>query len=89
MSAMMAGAAGFKLHEVTGTIKLELTVLQDWGTTPASIDRCLGFADEHDLGITIHTDTLNESGFVDDSVGAFKVACTLLSTGSRVDPFDC
>jgi len=56
---MEAGASGFKLHE-------------DWGTTPSSIDACLSFADEHDVAITIHTDTLNESGFVDDSIGAFK-----------------
>ena len=52
-----AGAAGFKLHE-------------DWGTTPAAIDACLSFADEHDVAVTIHTDTLNESGFVDDSLAA-------------------
>eukprot|EP00465_Bigelowiella_longifila_P011246 CAMPEP_0185262226 /NCGR_PEP_ID=MMETSP1359-20130426/10434_1 /TAXON_ID=552665 /ORGANISM="Bigelowiella longifila, Strain CCMP242" /LENGTH=389 /DNA_ID=CAMNT_0027849103 /DNA_START=1 /DNA_END=1170 /DNA_ORIENTATION=+ len=56
---MEAGASGFKLHE-------------DWGTTPSSIDACLGFADDHDVAITIHTDTLNESGFVDDSIAAFK-----------------
>jgi len=56
---IVAGAAGLKLHE-------------DWGTTPASIDTALSFADIHDIAITIHTDTLNESGFVDDSVGAFK-----------------
>ena len=54
-----AGAAGFKLHE-------------DWGTTPSSIDACLTFADEHDVAVTIHTDTLNESGFVDDSIAAIK-----------------
>jgi len=54
-----AGAAGFKLHE-------------DWGTTPSSIDSALNFADEHDVAITIHTDTLNESGFVDDSIAAMK-----------------
>jgi urease len=54
-----AGAAGFKLHE-------------DWGTTPSTIDQALGFADEHDVAITIHTDTLNESGFVDDSIAAMK-----------------
>ena len=53
------GAAGLKLHE-------------DWGTTPAAIDACLTFADEHDVAVTIHTDTLNESGFVDDSLGAIK-----------------
>jgi len=54
-----AGAAGFKLHE-------------DWGTTPSAIDTCLSFAEEHDVQITIHTDTLNESGFVDDSIAAIK-----------------
>ena len=54
-----AGAIGLKLHE-------------DWGTTPAAIDCCLGIADEEDIQVTIHTDTLNESGFVDDSIAAFK-----------------
>ncbi len=54
-----AGAIGLKLHE-------------DWGTTPATIDTCLSVADEEDVQITIHTDTLNESGFVDDSIAAFK-----------------
>src|SRR5262249_44649536 len=54
-----AGAIGLKLHE-------------DWGTTPAAIDCCLGVADRHDIQVTIHTDTLNESGFVDDSIAAFK-----------------
>lgn len=54
-----AGAAGLKLHE-------------DWGTTPAVIDTALTFADKHDIAITIHTDTINESGFVDDSIAAMK-----------------
>jgi len=54
-----AGAIGLKLHE-------------DWGTTPAAIDCCLGIADEHDVQVTIHTDTLNESGFVEDTIAAFK-----------------
>jgi urease len=54
---LRAGASGFKLHE-------------DWGTTPSSISAALDFADEHDVAITIHTDTLNESGFVDDSIAA-------------------
>ncbi len=54
-----AGAIGLKLHE-------------DWGTTPATIDTCLTVADEHDVQVTIHTDTLNESGYVDDSIAAFK-----------------
>jgi len=54
-----AGAIGLKLHE-------------DWGTTPAAIDCCLGVADEYDVQVAIHTDTLNESGFVEDSVAAFK-----------------
>ena len=54
-----AGAMGLKLHE-------------DWGTTPAAIDCCLSVADEHDVQVAIHTDTLNESGFVEDTIAAFK-----------------
>jgi len=54
-----AGAIGLKLHE-------------DWGTTPAAIDCCLGVADKHDVQVTIHTDTLNESGFVERTIDAFK-----------------
>jgi urease subunit alpha len=54
-----AGALGLKLHE-------------DWGTTPAAIDTCLGVAEETDVQVAIHTDTLNESGFVEDSIRAFK-----------------
>jgi urease subunit alpha len=54
-----AGAYGLKLHE-------------DWGTTPAAIDCCLSVADQHDVQVTIHTDTLNESGFVEDTFAAFK-----------------
>ena len=54
-----AGAIGLKLHE-------------DWGTTPAAIDTCLGVADEFDVQVAIHTDTLNESGFVEDSIRAMK-----------------
>ncbi len=54
-----AGAIGLKLHE-------------DWGTTPAAIDTALTVADEHDVQIAIHTDTLNESGFVEDTLAAFK-----------------
>ncbi len=54
-----AGAIGLKLHE-------------DWGTTPAAIDCALGVADEHDVQVAIHTDTLNEAGFVEDSIRAFK-----------------
>jgi urease subunit alpha len=54
-----AGAVGLKLHE-------------DWGTTPTAIDCCLTVADEEDVQVTIHTDTLNESGYVDDSIAAFK-----------------
>jgi urease subunit alpha len=56
---ILAGAVGLKLHE-------------DWGTTPAAIDCCLGVADELDVQVAIHTDTLNESGFVEDSIRAFK-----------------
>ncbi len=54
-----AGAIGLKLHE-------------DWGTTPAAIDCALGVAEEYDVQIAIHTDTLNEAGFVEDSIRAFK-----------------
>jgi urease subunit alpha len=54
-----AGAMGLKLHE-------------DWGTTPAAIDCCLGVADKYDVQVAIHTDTLNESGFVEDTFAAFK-----------------
>ena len=54
-----AGAMGLKIHE-------------DWGATPALIDCCLSVAEEYDVQIAIHTDTLNESGFVDDTLGAFK-----------------
>ncbi|MFK8251191.1 urease subunit alpha [Ancylobacter terrae] len=54
-----AGACALKLHE-------------DWGTTPATIDNCLSVADDHDIQVMIHTDTLNESGFVEDTVAAFK-----------------
>ena len=54
-----AGALGLKLHE-------------DWGTTPAAIDCCLAVADKYDVQVAIHTDTLNEAGFVEDSIAAFK-----------------
>ncbi|HWV42547.1 urease subunit alpha, partial [Pseudorhodoplanes sp.] len=53
------GACALKLHE-------------DWGTTPAAIDNCLSVADDHDIQVMIHTDTLNESGFVEDTIKAFK-----------------
>jgi urease subunit alpha len=59
LEQIAAGAIGLKLHE-------------DWGTTPAAIDTCLSVAEGEDVQITIHTDTLNESGFVDDSIAAFK-----------------
>jgi urease subunit alpha len=54
-----AGACALKLHE-------------DWGTTPAAIDCALSVADDHDIQVMIHTDTLNESGFVEDTIKAFK-----------------
>jgi len=56
---IQAGALGLKLHE-------------DWGTTPAAIDTCLSVADEFDVQVAIHTDTLNEAGFVEDTIAAFK-----------------
>ncbi|MCX7341209.1 MAG: urease subunit alpha [Hyphomicrobiales bacterium] len=54
-----AGACAMKLHE-------------DWGTTPAAIDNCLSVADDHDIQVMLHSDTLNESGYVDDTIAAFK-----------------
>jgi urease subunit alpha len=54
-----AGACGLKLHE-------------DWGTTPAAIDTCLDVAEQFDIAVAIHTDTLNESGFVENTIAAFK-----------------
>jgi len=59
LDQVRAGVVGLKLHE-------------DWGTTPSAIDCCLGFAEGEDIQVTIHTDTLNESGYVDDSIAAFK-----------------
>ncbi|WP_240230009.1 urease subunit alpha [Devosia lacusdianchii] len=56
---ILAGASCLKLHE-------------DWGTTPAAIDNCLSVADDYDVQVMIHTDTLNESGFVEDTIAAFK-----------------
>ncbi len=56
---VIAGAMGLKLHE-------------DWGTTPATIDTCLSVADEYDVQVAIHTDTLNEAGFVENTIAAFK-----------------
>src|SRR5688572_19401713 len=56
---VVAGCVGLKLHE-------------DWGTTPAAIDNCLNVAEEYDVQVAIHTDTLNESGFVEDTLAAFK-----------------
>jgi urease subunit alpha len=59
---VLAGTIGLKLHE-------------DWGTTPATIDTCLSVADEYDIQVAIHTDTLNEAGFVENTVAAFKNRC--------------
>ncbi len=59
---ILAGAIGLKLHE-------------DWGTTPQAIDTCLAVAERHDVQVAIHTDTLNESGFVDATIAAFKDRC--------------
>ncbi|ANM05631.1 urease subunit alpha [Rhizobium phaseoli] len=56
---VLAGATSLKLHE-------------DWGTTPGAIDCCLSVADDYDVQVMIHTDTLNESGFVEDTIGAIK-----------------
>jgi urease subunit alpha len=59
MEQIRAGACGLKLHE-------------DWGTTPNAIDTCLSVAEKTDIQVAIHTDTLNESGFVEDTIAAFK-----------------
>jgi urease subunit alpha len=59
VAQIAAGCLGLKLHE-------------DWGTTPAAIDCCLSVAEDHDVQVAIHTDTLNESGFVEDTLAAFK-----------------
>ena len=59
LEQIAAGACGLKLHE-------------DWGTTPDAIDTCLTVADQLDVQVAIHTDTLNESGFVEDTIAAFK-----------------
>lgn len=56
---VLAGALGLKLHE-------------DWGTTPAAIDTCLSVAERYDVQVAIHTDTLNEAGFVENTIAAFK-----------------
>ena len=56
---ILAGAMGLKLHE-------------DWGTTPSTIDNCLSVAEEYDVQVAIHTDTLNEAGFVETTIAAFK-----------------
>jgi urease subunit alpha len=56
---VQAGVVGLKLHE-------------DWGTTPAAIDTCLSVAEDYDIQVAIHTDTLNEAGFVEDTIAAFK-----------------
>ncbi|OHZ38857.1 urease subunit alpha [Agrobacterium vitis] len=56
---VLGGACALKLHE-------------DWGTTPGAVDCCLSVADDYDVQVMIHTDTLNESGFVEDSIGAIK-----------------
>jgi urease subunit alpha len=56
---LLAGACGLKLHE-------------DWGTTPAAIDNCLNVAEKYDVQVAIHTDTLNECGFVEDTLAAFR-----------------
>src|SRR6186713_1066939 len=56
---LRAGACGLKLHE-------------DWGTTPAAIDTCLKVADKHDVQVAIHTDTINEAGFVEETIAAIR-----------------
>ena len=66
---ILAGAPGLKLHE-------------DWGSTPAAIDQCLSVADEFDVQVAIHTDTLNEAGFVEDTIG--EVICRTWQTADKM-----
>ena len=66
-----AGACGLKLHE-------------DWGTTPAAIDTCLRVADRLDVQVAIHTDTINEAGFVEDTIAAIAGRTTRIVLGSAV-----
>jgi urease len=68
VEAVRAGAAGLKVHE-------------DWGATPAAIDNCLRVADDEDVQVTVHTDTLNESGCVEHTIAAFKVAAISVALG--------
>jgi urease subunit alpha len=68
-----AQAAGLEEQVEAGVIGLKLH--EDWGTTPAAIDTCLSVADQYDIQVAIHTDTLNESGFVEDTIAAFKNRC--------------
>ena len=69
---IQAGAIGLKLHE-------------DWGTTPASIDNCLTVADKYDVQVAIHTDTLNESGFVEDAIAACPRSAASLGLEEPLD----
>ncbi|XP_048232981.1 urease [Ricinus communis] len=66
------GAKPDELHEIIKAGAMGLKLHEDWGTTPAAIDNCLSVAEEHDIQVNIHTDTLNESGFVEHTIAAFK-----------------
>src|SRR3954470_19546103 len=60
------------LHEQVGAGVMGLKLHEDWGTTPAAIDNCLTVADQHDIQVAIHTNTLNECGFIEDTLAAFR-----------------
>ena len=72
MEQVLAGAAGFKVHE-------------DWGATPAAIRAALAVADRMDVQVSVHTDTQNEAGFVEDAIAAFDPHVTALAA-ARNDP---
>ncbi|GLT30141.1 hypothetical protein SLA2020_049590 [Shorea laevis] len=66
------GAKPEELHEIVRAGAMGLKLHEDWGTTPAAIDNCLTVGEQHDIQVNIHTDTLNESGYVEQTISAFK-----------------
>ncbi|KAH7515529.1 urease [Ziziphus jujuba] len=65
-------STSIELHEIVKAGAMGLKLHEDWGTTPVAIDECLTVAEQHDIQVNIHTDTLNESGFVEQTIAAFK-----------------
>ncbi|KAK8516726.1 hypothetical protein V6N12_049445 [Hibiscus sabdariffa] len=66
------GSKPEELHEIVKAGAMGLKLHEDWGSTPAAIDNCLNVAEQHDIQVNIHTDTLNESGFVEQTIQSFK-----------------